>query len=129
MAPEKFSEKEMVDISEDLASAKTESNGLSRRKFNRNVLVGSAVLLTLSNRSAWGVPDPNTLCFSTNVLMSYENGQASWLTDTTDIDNFIATRDNYKIPGEPDSYDNRRSYRDGPIIENENSETCFPYKK
>ena len=55
----------------------------SRREFTRNVLVGSAVLLTLTNRSAWGWGDwgdKKLLCVSTNLLMSYRNGQVSALT-------------------------------------------------
>ncbi len=77
MTPEKFSEKEMVDISDNLASEKTESKGLSRRKFTRNVLLGSAVLLTLNNQTAWGVPSNVTV--SANLWASYtNNGYASF---------------------------------------------------
>ena len=70
------SKQEIVNTGKNLASTDAEDKGTSRRKFTRNALVGSAVLLTLGNRSAWGA-DVVKACISTNVLVSYANGQAS----------------------------------------------------
>lgn len=64
----------------DAKNMATEGHDTSRREFTRNVLVGSAVLLTLTNRSAWGLMENPVKCISTNLLMSYRNGQASGLT-------------------------------------------------
>ncbi len=44
----------------------------SRRRFARNALAGSAVLLTLGNRSAWGT-DP-AVCVSANTYVSIAAG-------------------------------------------------------
>ena len=52
---------------------------VSRRKFTRNVLVGSAVLLTLSNRSAWGTKE--LICASASLLESYNIANPSRLSD------------------------------------------------
>ena len=73
MNTKKDFEQEMISSDEVLVPKDSEGKGTSRRKFTRNALVGSAVLLTLSNRSAWGA----TKCISTNLLVSYANGQAS----------------------------------------------------
>jgi hypothetical protein len=72
-------EQQRVDSCDDSEPKLTEGLGTSRRKFTRNVLVGSAVLLTLSNRSAWG--DKILVCASTNLLMSYRTGQPSAFTE------------------------------------------------
>ena len=77
MSTKKNSEQEMTISDEVLLPKDSEGKGTSRRKFTRNALVGSAVLLTLSNRSAWGATI--TTCISTNLLVSYVNGQASAL--------------------------------------------------
>ncbi len=67
------SERESANISDDKIPMASDGQGVSRRKFTRNALVGSAVLLTLSNRSAWGA----TACISTSLLTSYAQAQAS----------------------------------------------------
>ena len=66
MSTKKDFEQEMISSDEVLVPKDSEGKGTSRRKFTRNVLVGSAVLLTLSNRSAWGATI--TTCISTNLL-------------------------------------------------------------
>lgn len=63
------SDQENVIISAVKTPSTAEGQGVSRRKFTRNALVGSAVLLTLSNRSAWGATA--TACISTSLLTSY----------------------------------------------------------
>ena len=92
----KDSEQPLANHCDGPESKVTEGSVTSRRTFTRNVLVGSAVLLTLSNRSAWG---NNLVCFSTNLLMSYETGQASALTEPQqqeidDYEDFIRNNSN-----------------------------------
>ena len=79
MGAKKDSEQELVNSGENVVPADDEGKGISRRKFTRNALVGSAVLLTLGNRSALGAPVYD-VCISTNLLASYANGTASGLT-------------------------------------------------
>ena len=57
----------------------------SRRRFTRNAAGGSAVLLTLTNRSAWGSWSSgkhsgikNKKCISEHLLMSYRQGNPSY---------------------------------------------------
>ena len=45
-------------------------NGTSRRRFTRNAVVGSAVLVSLGNRAAWG-QDPGETCMSATILASF----------------------------------------------------------
>ena len=78
MEIKKVSEQQLANNCDDSESKVTEGPVTSRRTFTRNVLVGSAVLLTLSNRSAWAANE--VVCVSTNLLMSYNNGQPSALT-------------------------------------------------
>lgn len=78
MDTKKVSEQQLTNNCDDSESKVTEGPVTSRRTFTRNVLVGSAVLLTLSNRSAWG--NNPIVCFSTNTLLSYGTGQASALS-------------------------------------------------
>ena len=88
MEIKKVSEQQLANNCDDSVSKVTEGPVTSRRTFTRNVLVGSAVLLTLSNRSAWAATE--TVCVSTNLLMSYNNGQPSAFTaeQQAEIDNF-----------------------------------------
>lgn len=55
--------------------------GQSRRRFTRSAAVGSAVLLTLGNRAAWGTFNHggghNKLCISQRTWDSYTAGTAS----------------------------------------------------
>ena len=57
--------------------ANTEESGAAntnRRRFTRNAIVGSAVMLTLGNRAAWGDGtggDAPVQCVSTPTLLSY----------------------------------------------------------
>ena len=92
MSTKKDFEQEMTISDEILLPKDSEGKGTSRRKFTRNVLMGSAVLLTLSNRSAWGATV--TKCISTNLLVSYTNGQASSVANNPDqqseIDNYFS---------------------------------------
>lgn len=118
------SDQQITDHCDDSVDMATESPSISRRKFTRNALLGGAVLLTLSNRSAWGVPK-DVMCISTNVLMSFENG-ASALTDDqiNEINNFYTVRDNYVGN---DSVNRQSSYRTGDVTE-VGTDTCFEYK-
>ena len=72
MGTKKDSEQELVNSGENVVPADDEGKGISRRKFTRNALVGSAVLLTLGNRAAWG--DPLNVSISANLWASYVNG-------------------------------------------------------
>jgi hypothetical protein len=111
MEIKKVSEQQLANNCADSESKVTEGPVTSRRTFTRNVLVGSAVLLTLSNRSAWAATE--TVCVSTNLLMSYNNGQPSALNDlqNAEIENFY---DYTKYP-----IDKRKNERE------ENGDTCF----
>lgn len=134
MGAKKDSEQELVNSGENVVPADDEGKGISRRKFTRNALVGSAVLLTLGNRSAWGASSNTLMCLSTNLLVSYENGMASALNGTqqeTDIENFITTRDNFDSKDSNSSVDRGISYRTGDVVEivtERGAETCFEYK-
>ena len=88
METKKVSEQQLTNNCDDSEPKVTEGPVTSRRTFTRNVLVGSAVLLTLSNRSAWATKE--VVCVSTNLLMSYNNGQPSALTteQKAEIDRF-----------------------------------------
>ena len=68
MGTKKDFEEKLVDSCDNSEPKLTVGLGTSRRKFNRNVLVGSAVLLTLSNRSAWAAT--TVVCASANLLLS-----------------------------------------------------------
>ncbi len=96
METKKVSEQQLTNNCDDSESKVTEGSVTSRRTFTRNVLIGSAVLLTLSNRSAWG---NSPVCFSTNLLMSYGTGQASALTteeqqEINDYEDFLNDSNN-----------------------------------
>jgi hypothetical protein len=80
MTTEKKFDQQITENSDASVPEVAESSGLSRRKFTRNVLVGSAVLLTLSNRSAWG--DSVQYCVSPTLLESYRIANPSRLTET-----------------------------------------------
>jgi len=88
MSTEKDFDQQTTDTSDKLMPEVAEGDGVSRRKFTRNVLVGSAVLLTLSNRSAWGKMDQ--ICASANLLDSYRNANPSRLNDlqSTELDTY-----------------------------------------
>lgn len=45
--------------------------GSSRRRFTRNTVVGSAVLLSLGNRTAWGARNNDGTCLSASLLASF----------------------------------------------------------
>ena len=79
MATDKDFDQQISDNTEESVTEVAERSGLSRRKFTRNVLVGSAVLLTLSNRSAWGTKE--VICASASLLESYRTANPSRLTD------------------------------------------------
>ena len=68
---QKTSDPQIADNCGDSENMVTEGHDVSRRKFTRNVLVGSAVLLTLGNRAAWGA---SSACISPNVWASYTEG-------------------------------------------------------
>jgi len=78
MGTKKDFEQKLADSCDNSEPKLTEGLGTSRRKFNRNVLVGSAVLLSLSNRSAWAAT--NVVCVSANLLLSAATGQPSAMT-------------------------------------------------
>jgi len=79
MATEKDFDQHIDDHSGESVTEVAERPDLSRRKFTRNVLVGSAVLLTLSNRSAWGTKE--LICASASLLESYKLANPSRLTE------------------------------------------------
>ena len=110
MSTKKDFEQEMTSSDEVLVPKDSESKGTSRRKFTRNALVGGAVLLTLSNRSAWGATI--TTCISTNLLVSYANGQASALNNSDqqlEINNYYNNYNGEKeyINGDNTCYDRK----------------------
>ena len=80
----KDSEQPLANHCDGPESKVTEGSVTSRRTFTRNVLVGSAVLLTLTNRSAWGANFD--VCVSTNLWNSYTTGQPSALTFEQDAE-------------------------------------------
>ena len=82
METRKDLEQKLADSCENSEPTLTKALGTSRRKFTRNALVGSAVLLTLSNRSAWGTKV--LVCASANLLVSYGAGRPSTLNLTTE---------------------------------------------
>ena len=112
MSTKKDFEQEMISSDEVLVPKDSEGKGTSRRKFTRNALVGSAVLLTLSNRGAWGATI--TTCISTNLLVSYTNGQASSVANNPDQQRII------------DDYFN--NHTDEKIYINEGGDTCYDIK-
>ena len=63
--------------------------GSSRRRFTRNAVLGSAVVFTLGNRTAWGGNSGqgnNGVCISINTfnsMMNYENGVRASMSPTT----------------------------------------------
>ena len=79
MTTDKDFDQQIADNSDESVTEVAEQSGLSRRKFTRNVLVSSAVLLTLSNRSAWGTKE--LICASASLLESYALANPSRLTD------------------------------------------------
>lgn len=89
----------------------TEGPDISRRKFTRNVLVGSAVLLTLTNRSAWAAKV--TPCISTNLLVSY-TGRGSMLTteQQQEVENYehYLNNSDYRVIKEPEDINGDTCY-------------------
>jgi len=88
MGTKKDFEQKLADSCDNSEPKLTEGLGTSRRKFNRNVLVGSAVLLSLSNRSAWAAT--NVVCVSANLLLSAATGQPSAMTlnQSQEVENY-----------------------------------------
>ena len=79
----------------------------TRRRFARQAIVGSTVLLSLGNRTAWGADWVTENCISQNTWLSYapgvgfasvNPGQVSKLTIAEDIDNGVSA-DRPKPPG------------------------------
>ena len=91
MGTKRDAEQELVNSGENVVPLDDEGKGISRRKFTRNALLGSAVLLTLGNRSALGAGGLDVVCVSTNSLVSYANGAASGFTleQINTFDDFI----------------------------------------
>ena len=57
-----------------LPGPETALGGASRRRFTRNAVAGSAVILSLGNRAAWGGNPANGIgnnCISHNTMVSY----------------------------------------------------------
>ena len=61
---------------ETAEAAQLDIRGAGRRSFARKALVGSAVLYSLGNRTAWGAnfDDPANQCLSANHWASYNPG-------------------------------------------------------
>lgn len=116
----KNSVQQMADHCDSSENNLSERPDISRRKFTRNVLVGSAVLLTLTNRSAWGLKVAP--CISTNLLMSYRNGQISALTmeQQQEIDDFERYRDYIKPNTQPEDINGTTCYE--ATLPNDNSD-------
>lgn len=77
MAPQNTSDKEIgAPHKEDIHKDTQETGTVTRRKFTRNILLGSAVLLTLSNKTAWGGLQER--CISTQLWDSFTNGGRSF---------------------------------------------------
>ena len=129
METKKDSEQQLVNHCDDSESKVTEGPVTSRRTFTRNVLVGSAVLLTLTNRSAWGakvVP-----CVSTNLLDSYRTGQPSALTaeqqqEIDDYERFL-NDDNYRVIKEPEDINGDTCYE--AVSSRDNTDSTFWFEK
>lgn len=78
---------EKGNSSNDASVVSQAANGAGggRRKFVRSAVTGSAVLLTLGNRSAWGTfgggysngGGKGKICISTNAMISYRTGNPS----------------------------------------------------
>jgi hypothetical protein len=82
-------------ISSDKPGGETTNSGettATRRKFNRNAAVGSAVLLTLGNRVAWGTEQVVTEkeCVSAATFASLGNASvgAAHASEIADFKNF-----------------------------------------
>jgi hypothetical protein len=97
MDTKKHPEQIMAKSDEDLVPVDDKGKGTSRRKFTRNALIGSAVLLTLSNRNAWGGVASG---ISTNLLMSADPNASIGTAQTTET---TENYDNYNtVVPEPD---------------------------
>lgn len=120
---QKLPGEEKIASKDEGNSTGVENSTLSRRKFTRNALLGSAVLLTLSNKAAWAEA-PSLLCVSTNSLVSYTTGQASQMPmeKIDELENFIKIRDNYGT-----YQDKGRSYRISEDVTDDGTNTCFEY--
>ena len=106
-------ERECANISDDKIPMTSDGQGVSRRKFTRNALVGSAVLLTLSNRSAWGATA--TACISTSLLTSFTQASRPLNPDQQiEIDRYYDSVNYYE----------KRSSDEYPV----GDQTCYEYK-
>ena len=67
-----------VDDAKRTVETDGEVKNLNRRRFSRNALAGSAVLLSLGNRSAWGGQTMG--CMSVNTLNSFDPVQGMFIS-------------------------------------------------
>ena len=86
MGTKKDFEQKLADSCDNSEPKLTMGLGTSRRKFTRNALVGSAVLLTLSNRSAWAAT--HVVCASANLLLSTGPPSAMTLNQSQEVENY-----------------------------------------
>src|SRR5210317_1223851 len=95
MATEKDLNQQITDNSDASVTEVTEVAGVSRRKFTRNVLLGSAVVLTLSNRSAWGGAEIVGVSASLLDSYRYHTAYPSRLTDKElcELDKYLRYED------------------------------------
>jgi hypothetical protein len=76
------------DAQADRLRGAEESPKLSRRKFTRAALTGSAVVFSVGNKGAWG--QVQEICISTSVLTSYYTTNPSAVArHETEVQNFL----------------------------------------
>lgn len=91
--------------SEDTSSAKAgRVSSTNRRRFTRNAIAGSAVILSLGNRSAWGAKVDPANCMSVATLNSFNpniaEGFASMPPDGKDGHSKALAEDIHRITGD-----------------------------
>jgi hypothetical protein len=75
-----FTDKSNEECKPDAPSAPVEQlQNSGRRQFSRSALVGSAVLLSLGNRAAWG-GDQTVGCMSIATLNSFNPGKHDFIS-------------------------------------------------
>jgi len=92
---------------ESMADAAVETRQ-SRRKFARNAAVGSAVLLTLGNRVAWGTGNRNNnqnVCISQLAWESYVAGGRGSSAPADGLDGEIERFEQYLAEGKAPTLD------------------------
>jgi len=110
--------------------SKTGVSQQARRRFGRNVVAGSAVLLTLSNRSAWGDVGPaDNQCLSASVLLSYSPNAPSTMARHYDeveaYKRFEFLEDQYDVISQKNFDPQRDTIEEVAYLEGGTAKTCW----